>query len=137
MEESIALLILCNISLLTVRLKAPCVLVRSTAAPKSGRHHGKGASYRETSHEANANLRGLGMWSVYVGIVHLEGGEVVAFEACRQITFLIHNQATGSFVQCAALRWVRAERIILTALLLRALVLAIGNRVGLGDGGSL
>jgi len=94
MAKSIALRILCINSLLIGRLrKGFHVLVRSAAAPKADRHHGKTTSCRESGHETDASLRGLGVWSVNVGIVHLVGSEVAAIEARRQLALLIHNQA--------------------------------------------
>mmetsp|Transcript_23523 Transcript_23523/g.48966 ORF Transcript_23523/g.48966 Transcript_23523/m.48966 type:complete len:205 (-) Transcript_23523:34-648(-) len=139
MAKSFDLRIGCFVSLLLTMslLEGSHVIVLSAAAPNSSRYHGKGTSYREAAQEADASLRGLGMWSVHVGIVHLVGGEVAAGEAGRQITLVIHNQATGFIKQLAALSWVGAERVVLTALLLRAKVLAGGDRISLGDVSSL
>ena len=106
------------IALLLTVVKQLHVPVLSAAAPNSDPHHCKGTSCREASHEANASLRGLGVGSVQVGIVHLEGGEVAAREAGRQIAVVIHNQAASSLVHVAARGWIRAERIVLAALLL-------------------
>jgi len=136
--ESIALRMLCIISLLTVGLlKEFHVPVLSASAPKADRHHGQATSCGEASHEADANLRGLGMWSVDVGIVHLESGEVAAAEACGQSALLIHNEATGVLVQFAALGWVGAERIVLAILLLGAKLLAGRDRGCLGHMSSM